>query len=135
MNADSGALPVITRRNVTAAELESLRGLLRGVGSDAGLSAQRTEELTLAVNEAVTNAIQHAHGRADVFISRDERERAIVVEIVDAGGGIPSGVTGQRPAPVEIGGRGLFLVRLLCDRVDIDTGAGGTRVRLVMALG
>ena len=135
MNADSGALPVVTRRDVTVAELESLRRLVRGIGRDAGLSFQRAEELTLAVNEVVTNAIQHATGRADVSISRDESARSLVVEVVDEGNGIPASVTGERPEPVAIGGRGLYLVRRLCDRVHIDTGADGTRVRLVMTLG
>ncbi|WP_344085559.1 ATP-binding protein [Luedemannella helvata] len=120
---------------MTVAELESLRRLVRGIGRDAGLSLQRAEELTLAVNEVVTNAIQHATGRADVSISRDDAAQTLVVDVVDDGDGIPASVTGERPEPVAIGGRGLYLVRLLCDRVHIDTGAEGTRVRLVMALG
>lgn len=135
MNADSGALPVITRRDVTVAELEELRQLVRGIGRDVGLSSQRAEEFTLAVNEAVTNAIQHATGRADVSIIRDDREGAVVVDVVDEGSGIPPEITNARPDPVAIGGRGLYLIHLLCDRVHIDSGPGGARVRLVMKLG
>jgi anti-sigma regulatory factor (Ser/Thr protein kinase) len=133
VNADSGALPVLTRRDVTVAELESLRRLVRGAGRDAGLSTQLAEELPLAVNEAVTNAIQHAKGRADVSISRDVVTGALIVDVIDDGDGIPAAVTGERPDPVAIGGRGLYLVHLLCDRVHIDTGSEGTRVRLVMS--
>jgi serine/threonine-protein kinase RsbW len=133
VNADSGALPVLTRRDVMVAELESLRQLVRGFGRDSGLSSQRAEELTLAVNEAVTNAIQHAKGRADVSISRDDATGSLVVDVIDDGAGIPESVTSERPDPMAIGGRGLYLVHLLCDRVHIDTGSGGTRVRLVMS--
>jgi hypothetical protein len=38
------------------------------------------------------------------------------------------------PEPGELDGRGLWLANQLCDLVQIRSGAGGTRVRLQMAV-
>jgi anti-sigma regulatory factor (Ser/Thr protein kinase) len=100
----------------------------------AGLSPDRVAHLTLAFNEAVTNAIRHATGSALVAISggRD----SLTVQVTDEGSGIPASVDGRRsdPGPEAVSGRGLWLIRRLCDRVDIRTGSTGTCVRLVMLL-
>jgi anti-sigma regulatory factor (Ser/Thr protein kinase) len=108
--------------------------LVARVAGYVRLHPQRQEQLVLAVNEAVTNAIRHATGNARVVISHDTHRRHLVVEVSDQGNGIPPGVVVQRPAPEATGGRGLFLLQVLCDRVDILTDTAGTLVRLIMAI-
>jgi hypothetical protein len=58
----------------------------------------------------------------------------IVCEIRD-GGTIADPLVGtRRPAPDALGGHGLWLVRQVCDLVELNSDANGTTVRMHMAL-
>jgi anti-sigma regulatory factor (Ser/Thr protein kinase) len=115
-------------------DLARLRQHVARAGGTAGLTPERIAPLTVAVNEVVTNAIQHATGSALVAISR-ARDR-LTVQVTDDGPGLPDSVTEERSQPSvdSLGGRGLWFVRQFCDQVHIQTGDTGTRVRLVMLL-
>jgi serine/threonine-protein kinase RsbW len=133
----SGRLPSVTRPHVGVADLHALRRLVARVAGRVRLHPERQQQLVLAVNEAVTNAIRHATGHARVTIAHDSARRHLVVEVSDQGKGIPPDVVAQRPAPEATGGRGLYLVQVLCDHVEILTstaGRTGTVVRLIMAI-
>jgi anti-sigma regulatory factor (Ser/Thr protein kinase) len=121
---------VLSRDGVTRSGLDPLRRLVTETSRQAGLSADRAAHLTTAVNEILSNAILHAGGNGDVAISRSDD--CLVVEVSDRGTGIPASVSVARPGPEALGGRGLWLAHMLCDQVDISTGADGTRIRLVM---
>jgi anti-sigma regulatory factor (Ser/Thr protein kinase) len=110
-----------------------VREVLTGVTHHAGIDPDRAARLTLAVNEVVTNAIQHGGGSAEVTI-RIAGAR-VIVEVEDTGSGIPADVTAVRPGPEAMRGRGLWLANELCDEVDVRTGQAGTRIRLIMAIG
>jgi anti-sigma regulatory factor (Ser/Thr protein kinase) len=130
----SGTAPAGRAAQYRLGDLARLRQLVTSAAGAAGLSPDRVAQFTVAVNEVVTNAIQHATGVALVAIER-ARDR-LVVQVADEGPGIPTSVAAQpsAPAPDALGGRGLWLVRAFCDQVDIRTGSAGTRVRLVMLL-
>jgi anti-sigma regulatory factor (Ser/Thr protein kinase) len=115
-------------------DLARLRQHVARAAGTAGLTPERIAQLTLAVNEVVTNAIQHATGSALVAVSR-ARDR-LTVQVTDDGPGLPDSVTQERPRPAvdSLGGRGLWFVRQFCDQVHIQTGDTGTRIRLVMLL-
>ncbi len=122
---------------MTIADLASIRNLVRRVGRRVGLPLDRVARLVLAVDEAVSNAIQHGGGSAHVVISHRVASNDLVVWISDAGTGIPAETPLARPEPESLRGRGLYLVQLLCDEARIVTstaGATGTSVRLVMHL-
>ncbi len=107
-------------------DLPSVRRLIGSFAIDAGLSGSRTEEIVLAVNEIATNALLHGQPPATVRAWHADEE--IIVEVIDAGEGIPDSLAGQLPPPVQgLGGRGLWLTRLLCDAVEICN-AGGCAV-------
>jgi anti-sigma regulatory factor (Ser/Thr protein kinase) len=107
-------------------DLPSVRRLIGSFAIDAGFSGPRTEEIVLAVNEIATNALLHGEPPATVRAWNAEDE--IILEVVDAGEGIPDALAGQLPPPVQgLGGRGLWLARLLCDAVEICN-AGGCSV-------
>jgi anti-sigma regulatory factor (Ser/Thr protein kinase) len=125
--------------DIGVTDLESLRHLVAGAARRAGLRASRVTDLVIAVNEAVTNAIRHATGRARVTIIHEAWDRRLVVQVGDDGPGIPPEYVSRLglPDPDALGGRGLYLIRALCDEVAIAPGAAGvtgTLVRLVMSV-
>jgi len=81
----------------------------------------------VAVNELLTNAVRHGGGTGHVTLWHVDG--SVVCEVSDHGGGLGDLRPG-RPAPDELGGRGLWLVRALTDSIDIKTGPEGTAVRI-----
>ena len=90
-------------------------------------------QVKLAMSEAVANAIQHGSRSAQdtVQISARERDGALVFEVRDTG----SYVTPEAP-PAELAerGRGLALVGLVMDEVDLEPGAEGSLLRFAKRL-
>jgi anti-sigma regulatory factor (Ser/Thr protein kinase) len=135
-SVDNGRFSSILKE-VGPTDLEALRRLITRAARRAGLKPDAGISLVIAVNEAVTNAIRHATGTAKVVISNEPRERRLVVAVSDDGPGIPPGVVGQLPDHDATAGRGLYLMKALCDEVQIvtnGTGVTGTLVRLVMTV-
>jgi anti-sigma regulatory factor (Ser/Thr protein kinase) len=120
----------------SAHDLWSIRQFVEGLALKAGLAPQRVSDLCMAVNEVATNTLVHT-GRGGVLsLWQDPETDSLICEITDSGqlrdrlvGRIP-------PAPGELRGRGLILVNVLCDLVEMPTGqiGTGTTVRLHMAL-
>ncbi|WBB69942.1 ATP-binding protein [Micromonospora sp. WMMD812] len=120
-----------TVRGVTAPEVAAVRHRVTDAALSAGLAPDHAEQFTIAVNEAVINAIQHGGGSADVTVTSGPDR--VVVAVHDQGGGIPDHVSPQLPSPETLGGRGLWLVQQLCDDVTFHTSATGTVVTLSAA--
>jgi anti-sigma regulatory factor (Ser/Thr protein kinase) len=99
-----------------------------------GLGDRQRADFVLAVNELVTNAVQHGGGSGDVRLWRTPA--ALWCEVSDVGPGLPADRRdGHRLPPARApGGRGLWLVHRLCDEVAIATGERGTTVRVVKNL-
>ena len=56
-----------------------------------------------------------------------EGEGILTCEVSDAGDGIDDVLAGQMTPPAAgIGGRGIWLARMLCDAVEIQNGVGCT---------
>jgi anti-sigma regulatory factor (Ser/Thr protein kinase) len=119
-----------------ADDLRSIRQFVEELALKAGLRPARVSDLCMAVNEVATNTLVHT-GRGGVLsLWQDPATHSLICEITDSGqlrdrlvGRIP-------PAPEDLHGRGLILVNLLCDLVEMPTGqiGTGTTVRLHMAL-
>jgi anti-sigma regulatory factor (Ser/Thr protein kinase) len=115
-------------------DLSMLRGLVRTYAGHAGLSGVRLQDLVLAVNEAAANVLDHAHGEGDVQAWCDDE--FITVEVRDyLGQLIPAHADAGNPGVATLRGRGLWLMRQLCDEVRITRDAHGSAVRLRQALG
>jgi serine/threonine-protein kinase RsbW len=114
--------------------LGELRGALTRCAASCGLADLNLSNFVLAVNEIATNAVRHGGGKGTVTLWQDGAE--LRCEVVDQGRGIPEGrLNGfHRPQPGHIGGWGLWLARHICHSVDIETGAGGTRVIMRFSL-
>jgi PAS domain S-box-containing protein len=109
--------------------LRAFRGTLRRWLAAAGSEPEEVQDVTMAANEAIQNAIEHGHGltRRAVGVVLDRSNGAIEVTVRDYG---------SWRAPRESArGRGLPLMRALMDSVDVEPGSSGTTVTLRRVLG
>jgi anti-sigma regulatory factor (Ser/Thr protein kinase) len=104
-----------------------LRHTVAARAGAAGLTGERLDDFVVAVNELLTNAVRHGGGTGHLTLIAEGD--SVVCEVSDHGDGL-DGVNPQRPAPDEPGGWGLLLVRELTDTCEIETGLGGTAVRI-----
>ena len=110
--------------------LGALRTLISAHAEDAGMRADTTDELVLAVNEIATNSVQYGGGGGTLRVWREPD--AVVCEVRDRGF-IRDPLVGRMAPPVEqYGGRGLWIVNQLCDLVQIRSAPSGTVVRVHM---
>jgi anti-sigma regulatory factor (Ser/Thr protein kinase) len=121
------------------AELEFRRDGLRAVrhfvfahAEQAGLTAERTSDVVLAVSELATNSVLHAGGGGTVRVWREAS--AFLCEVRDAGRLEEPLVGRQRPTVNRASGRGLWLVNHLCDLVQLRSLAGGSVARVHMSM-
>jgi anti-sigma regulatory factor (Ser/Thr protein kinase) len=122
---------VLIVERFTSAELPTIRAAVRRLALDAGLSQTRAADLVLAVNELATNAILHAGGAGSLTVQHVPG--GVAVEVRDQGPGLPAGYDKELPGPDIVGGRGLWLVRRLCQQVTFFSSTRGASVRLVMS--
>jgi serine/threonine-protein kinase RsbW len=116
-----------------ADQLLPLRHELARWAARTGLTADQTDGLILAVNEAMTNAVSHAYphhpGTVDLHATHQPDQGAVRVTVRDRGR--------WRPEPVDPGplhGRGLVLIRALAHDVRIEQAANGTSVHMTWLL-
>jgi anti-sigma regulatory factor (Ser/Thr protein kinase) len=115
-------------------DLAKVRRSVAEVATVAGLDGDRTSRFTVAVNEIVTNAL--AHGVPPVTAIVSGTEGGVVVTVHDRGPGWdrdrePRAPVGPAlPGIEEPHGRGLWLARQLCDRMEVSTDATGTTVSM-----
>jgi anti-sigma regulatory factor (Ser/Thr protein kinase) len=113
------------------ADLGKIRNLVRRAALNAGFPSEKADELVLAVNEVTTNAV--VHGRPPAVLRVWTSAEEAFCEVSDAGPGIDDMRAGQvLPPPKSIGGRGLYLARVLADDVEIRSN-GNSVVSLHMA--
>ncbi|GAA3575108.1 hypothetical protein GCM10022419_065260 [Nonomuraea rosea] len=111
-------------------DLMGLRDLVFRHGRRAGLSSERGADLALAVNEAVTNVLDHADGHGWVRIWADDD--FLTVDIADFAGRLTSDACLVELPPEGPRGYGLWVMRRLCDEFAITRHNGTSRVRLRM---
>ncbi|MDP4504092.1 ATP-binding protein [Nonomuraea turcica] len=105
-------------------DLGFIRDLVRVSGRHAGLTGERLDHLVLAVNEAVTNVLDHG-GAVGLVTARGTHE-GITVEILDIAGRLSAGhLATARIDPTGAHGFGLWVIQHLCDGVGLEqTGLG-----------
>jgi anti-sigma regulatory factor (Ser/Thr protein kinase) len=117
---------------IFAADLSAIRQVVHRCAREAGLSETRATDLVLAVNEIAANTFQHARSAGMLDIWHDAEE--IVCQVRDKGF-ISDPLAGRRQPPTDtIGGRGLWLVNQVCDRMELQSDRDGTTIRLHMSL-
>ncbi|WP_052423111.1 ATP-binding protein [Nonomuraea candida] len=110
-------------------DLGYIRGLVRLHGRHHGLSGERLDDLVTAVNEAVTNVLDHG-GRAGLVTAR-AHEQGVSVEVLDIGGRLTSEhLRAARVDPAGASGFGLWIIQHLCDQVTLEQTGLGSLLRL-----
>ena len=102
-----------------------------------GLDSDQLSDLAIALAEALSNAAVHGHGldgrrQVRVAVAVQPHQRA-VIEVRDSGNGFDSGAVSDPTDPARVlvpGGRGVFLMRQLVDRLEYN--GAGNRVRLTV---
>ncbi len=120
--------------------LGAVADFITRAAEESGLKDGASYNVQMAVDEAVTNVIEHAyHGRQDgrIYISCETHGNEFVVVIRDFGkpfdvNKVPKprvkGPLGRR----SIGGLGVFFMKKLMDRVEFSSSADqGNQVRMV----
>lgn len=134
--------PLSTRQPAVRGSVGPLRQSLRGWLDTLGAGEDDVEALVHAVGEAVANAVQHAYpdavgpdtveqgtvGQVEVHGRLDEAGTA-QLEVSDTGRWRPPTAEEAGVGRVE-GGRGVQMMRELCDDVVVEPGPAGTTVRL-----
>jgi serine/threonine-protein kinase RsbW len=123
-----------------AEHLALVRLALTGVAAVAEAPEELLADLKLAVTEACTNAIQHAYpdgvgDSAQVIVRFRLGPDEITVEVED--GGIGFDASSRLPAPnrpAPQGGMGLWIISALIQDLQIESGAGGSRIAMSRAL-
>jgi serine/threonine-protein kinase RsbW len=106
------------------------RRAIRELAARADLGPVDTYDMTLAVSEAVANAIEHGSPRGGlVHLVLHATPGSITVEVRDSGRfpGPPKPDDAER-------GRGLPIIGMLSDRVELRPGPHGTTLRFAKAL-
>ncbi|MEU6271930.1 anti-sigma factor RsbA family regulatory protein [Streptomyces populi] len=114
-------------------DLSVVRAFIADRAASLGMSGSSEQRLVFAVNEVATNAVQHGGGSGQVTLRRSGHR--IVCDITDPNRGTVDWYFGYLPpGPEQPRGHGLWVVRQLCDLVEIDPGPESTTVRLHLSL-
>ncbi len=118
------------------AHVACARDFVASVCRAHGLDAASTDAFTLAVHEALNNAIRHSH-RHQAEVPLEVRcyrgPDGLEVQVLDEGEPFDlASVPELDPAEMRVGGRGVFLMRALADEVSCHPrGSRGNVLRLV----
>lgn len=121
-----------SRRDAVARAVERILDLVR----PAHLSEDERDSLAVAVAEALSNAAVHGHRLqpgSNVRVAVAVTAGCAAVEVADSGPGFDANRVSDPTEPeglLNTGGRGVFLMRRLVDRLEYN--GAGNKVRLTM---
>jgi anti-sigma regulatory factor (Ser/Thr protein kinase) len=112
-------------------ELGSVRQFAAAKARQAGLPPDRVRDLVSAVSELAANTLAHTDGPGTLLIWATDDE--IICQVHDDGHLTDRHPEQVRPEPDQLGGgRGLWVVRQICDRVETGTTGDGATIRVYM---
>ncbi|MFN8606265.1 MAG: ATP-binding protein [Vulcanimicrobiota bacterium] len=96
-------------------------------------SEEEVYDIITAVGEVCDNSIEHSHSEQGIDVEYTMNDREFRVEVRDYGTGFDPAGKGELPPDMfSEDGRGIFLMRNLMDRVEIDSKIGqGTRILMI----
>lgn len=118
-------------------ELKKVAEFTENIGEQLGLSEDVIEDISIAVTEAVNNAITHGNKNNEskaIEISYKNEKEKIIVYVKDNGGGFEIDKISDPRANENIlkdSGRGILIMKSLMDKVVVTSDNQGTEVQLV----
>ena len=125
----------LCKLHFTSRDLPRLRVEVEECAAWAGLGEPRRGEFVVAVDAIATNAVEHAGGEGRLLLRQLGSELECTVE--DSGPGFTEDVIPELAPGVDGArhGRGLWLARLVTDRLTVEKASGmGAVVTLAMRL-
>lgn len=119
------------------ASVPMVRHICRDALDKLGVDKDCVGDIELAVTEACTNVLDHAHGTGDEYEVRVEAdETTCQIRVVDTGAGFDHELAGRDASPTSAeSGRGIFLMRAVVDDLSfVSQPESGTMVHLVKKL-
>ena len=114
-------------------DLAHVRAFAAAQARLAGLPADRTRDLVIAVSELAANTWRHTDAGGTLHIWPADGE--VLCQVRDSGHVSDPLAGRRRPIPEAGSGHGLWVVNQLCDLVELRTGSTGTTIRLHIRLG
>ncbi|MGP3978219.1 ATP-binding protein [Streptomyces sp. 8N114] len=115
---------LLCRLRFTLRDLPRLRAEVEARAASAGLNEPRRGEFVVAVDAVATNAVEHAGGGGQLVLRHlgDELE----CQVADSGPGFTEDVIPELLPGLDgaTSGRGLWLARLVTDRLTVADAAG-----------
>jgi serine/threonine-protein kinase RsbW len=113
--------------------LQLIRNFVATVADKAGLEPELVDQVELAVDEACSNVMLHAHGRdstKQISVVVELGSEQLVIGILDEGKpfdptSVPSPDLDAHLARHQSGGLGIYLIRRLMDEVEYRRDAAG----------
>jgi anti-sigma regulatory factor (Ser/Thr protein kinase) len=126
--------PAVLDQRFDRTGLFALRSAVAACAADLGTPERLVDDLVVIANELASNAVRHGGGAGRLLLWRNAA--AVHCRVIDGGPGMgePDVAGTQRASPAAAGGRGLWIVRQLCDRLDVDTGPRGTTVTAIVLI-
>ncbi|HEY3266208.1 MAG TPA: ATP-binding protein [Armatimonadota bacterium] len=111
------------------------RHLAETVLSGMGVSPQDVNDVEVIMGEVCANAVRHAYNNpSETYrVELDVCPETVRVTVRDHGKGIDLNEREKDPREMREGGRGMFLINTLADRVDMSV-LGGTTVTATLGL-
>jgi serine/threonine-protein kinase RsbW len=132
------AASLVLRLPRDAASVPLTRRVLDAALASLGAAPECRGDVQLALSEACTNAVTHGGDSREYQVSIGFDERQCTIEVTDEGPGIPPTIadpTAPMPVPVAESGRGLHIISLVVDEVEVRPHRPrGTLLRFVKRL-
>jgi serine/threonine-protein kinase RsbW len=121
---------------VDADSVPFIRGLCRQALEHLHIDRDVIGEITLALNEACANVVQHTGPHDDYEVRVDIDDERCRIQVSDQGEGFdPALLAEQSPSDLLDGGSGLLLMRALVDTLQFEQDhAGRHRVTFIKRL-
>jgi serine/threonine-protein kinase RsbW len=111
------------------------RRVLDAALASLGVTEDCRADVRLALSEACTNVIRHAGPCQSYQVQVGFDERECTIEVTDDGPGLSADAAARPMAPVLAeSGRGLRIIALVMDEVEVRRRPRGTLLRLVKRL-
>ncbi|NSC22860.1 ATP-binding protein [Streptomyces albus subsp. chlorinus] len=116
---------LLCRLRFTLRDLPRLRAEVEACAASAGLGEPRRGEFVVAVDAVATNAVEHAGGGGQLVLRNLGNE--LECQVADSGPGFTEDVIPELLPGLDgaTSGRGLWLAKLVTDRLSVADSAAG----------